>query len=166
MVVLSGGELQDSRDVLVLEVGVVGENLVSRGSSGEKVEHILDAHPHASDARPPSAHRRVNRDPVNCTHGVSPGTSSPAHSSGQASSKFARRSCVRPTDNSTCQGVWHGNLRAHPKRCSILPQVRMPYEALEEKGAVMLVSSGAVEPMGTGELMGASGPALADAGGR
>jgi hypothetical protein len=34
MVVLSGGELQDSRDVLVLEVGVIGEDLVARRPGG------------------------------------------------------------------------------------------------------------------------------------
>lgn len=74
MVILASGELQDRRDVLVLEVRVIGQDLVSRGARRKEVEHVLDAHPHASDARTSSAHRRVDRDPVHCTHGVFPGT--------------------------------------------------------------------------------------------
>jgi hypothetical protein len=50
MVVLSRGELEYGRDVLGLQVGVVGEDLVVSRTSREEVEHVLHPNPEAADA--------------------------------------------------------------------------------------------------------------------
>lgn len=62
MIKIPGGIGQAGTDVLGLQIGVVRQNLVGGGSSGEHVEHILHANAHSANTRTPPALRGVDGD--------------------------------------------------------------------------------------------------------
>ena len=55
VVVLGGGVLEAGGDILGLKVGEVAEDFLFGDARGEHLEHILDADPHAADARAAAA---------------------------------------------------------------------------------------------------------------
>jgi hypothetical protein len=68
MIVLTSGEFEDRSDVFVFQVRVVGEDLLSRGAGGQKVEDILDTNAEPADARTTAAHVGIYGDSVNGAH--------------------------------------------------------------------------------------------------
>lgn len=68
VVVLLGRKLQDRGDVLGFEVGIVREDLFTRGAGSEKVEQVLHADAKASDARTATANVGTHCDPVERAH--------------------------------------------------------------------------------------------------
>ena len=64
VIVLLGRELQDRGDIVGLEVGVVGQDLLARGTSSKEIQHIFDADAKTANARTPAANTRVHGDSV------------------------------------------------------------------------------------------------------
>src|SRR5687768_2915396 len=70
MVRLARGELERGGDVLGLQVGVVGQDLLAAGARRQQVEDVGDAHAQAANTRAPGALFRPDRDAVQFAHAV------------------------------------------------------------------------------------------------
>jgi hypothetical protein len=64
MVALTGGELEDGRDVVGFQIRVVCEDLGAIGAGGEQLQNILDANTKPANGRTPAAHLGVNGNSV------------------------------------------------------------------------------------------------------
>lgn len=53
---------QAGMDVFAGEIGEVGQQFLDRHGRGQSVQHVADAHPGASDDRPPAADIGVDDD--------------------------------------------------------------------------------------------------------
>jgi hypothetical protein len=70
MIGLTGGIEKGGLNVLRLEKGVVAQNLLVGGASGEKLEQIHDAKTGAPDAGAPATFARFNSDAFERLHGA------------------------------------------------------------------------------------------------
>ena len=70
---LASSELENGSNVLVLEIGIVGQDLLPRGAGGKDVEHVLHADTESANAGPTTAHIRRHRDSVYRAHMLSAG---------------------------------------------------------------------------------------------
>ena len=62
MIGLGGGKFEDGLNIFFLKIRVVAQNVFRGDSSREKVQQILNSHPHATDAGASSTLSRINRD--------------------------------------------------------------------------------------------------------
>jgi hypothetical protein len=68
VIVLLGRELQDRGDVLGFKVGIIRQDLFSRGAGGEQLEHVLHADTKTSNAGTAPAHVGIHGDSVERAH--------------------------------------------------------------------------------------------------
>lgn len=68
VIVLARRKRQDRGDVLGLEIGIVGEDLVVCRTGSQEVEDVLDADAETTNTRAASAHRWIDSDAIECAH--------------------------------------------------------------------------------------------------
>jgi len=68
VIVLLGRELQDRGDVLRFKVGIIRQDLFTRGAGSEQVEHVLHADAQTANARTASANVGTDGDPIERIH--------------------------------------------------------------------------------------------------
>ena len=122
LVVLAAAN-SNGRDVLVLEIRVVGQDLVSLGASGQKVAHVLDAHPTRRRRPTPARGPCALASPGLRRHGpVQPGTPSGVlrRTRGPDRSRSDTWGCGIPRSLPACAWVTRRAFSAL-KICSIRP---------------------------------------------
>lgn len=68
VIVLLGRELQDRSDVLGFKVGIVRQNLVTRGACSEEIQDVFYSDAEPTNARTTATHIGPYRDPVDRAH--------------------------------------------------------------------------------------------------
>ena len=68
MIVLACGERQHRCDVVRLQVGVVGEDLLVGRTRRQEVENVLHANAQATNAGAPTAHLWIDGNSIDCAH--------------------------------------------------------------------------------------------------
>lgn len=68
VVALTSRKLQDSGDVLGFQIRIIRKNLVVGRASRQEIENVFHPDSETADAGTPSAHTRVNRNPIDRAH--------------------------------------------------------------------------------------------------
>src|SRR4051794_33134162 len=74
MIALLRGVFQRRRDVAILQVRVVCQDLLATHTSSQQFQNILHSYSQAPDAWPSAALLRIDRDTVQFAHAHPPGT--------------------------------------------------------------------------------------------
>ena len=95
MIVLLGGELENGRDVIGFEVGIVGQYLFACGAGSKQVEYVLYADTKPTNGRSASAYVGTDGYPVKGHEDIlarrnQSGAAAPRRYSGQARDPLGR----------------------------------------------------------------------------